>query len=333
MNNKYLVSILLAAYNVEEYIEKCLETVCNQTYKHLEIIVVDDGSPDLSGEIVEKIAKTDSRVKLIRQKNQGLSGARNTGLEHATGDFVTFVDSDDYLAYDFVEYLLSIYENTGADVCLSENVFTTKDLIQVKEDNIKILTAEETVAEFLYPRIRMGVWNKLWKRSFLTENNFSFIPGQPTAEGLTFMTNAAQYINKSAIGKRKVYCYRLNNQNSATTSANVEKQGIGSLDAMNIIENRLDMSSEIIKNAMEYQKWSTSTYALRQIIDADAKSEYKELYKSLIKYIRSNSLKMLNPKVKLPLRMKCIAIARWCNPVWLTKLSLYLRDKHLNEQV
>lgn len=331
MANKkeYLVSIILPVYNVERFLEKCLNSVINQTYKNIEIITVNDGSTDNSLQVIEKTLLKEPRLKLINIENQGVSIARNTGMKAATGDFLVFVDSDDYIENDFVEYMLSIYEVTKADICISMNNFTTKDKIQVNNDKITTLTSEYGVAELLYPRVRMGVWNKLWKKEFIDKNQFLFLSGQHTAEGLIFMTNAAQYANCIGVGQRKVYCYRLDNDMSATTKANVEKYGIGSLMAMDKVEKNLDMNSTIIRNAMNYQRWSTSTFALRQILDANAKKDYYELYKDLIKYIRQNSLKMLKKDIDVPLRTKLIAIARWINPVLITKLSLYMRDRHI----
>lgn len=326
---KYLVSIILPVYNVERFLEKCLNSIINQTYKNIEIITVNDGSTDNSLQVIEKTLLKEPRLKLINIENQGVSIARNTGIKAATGDFLVFVDSDDYIENDFIEYMLSIYEVTKADICISMNNFTTKDKIQIKTDKITTLTPECGVAELLYPRVRMGVWNKLWKKEFIDKNQFLFLPGQHTAEGLIFMTNAAQYANRIGVGQRKVYCYRLDNDMSATTKANVEKYGIGSLMAMDKVEKNLDMNSTIIRNAMNYQRWSTSTFALRQILDANAKKDYYELYKDLIKYIRHNSLKMLKKDVNVPLRTKLIAIARWINPVLITKLSLYMRDRHI----
>lgn len=329
-NEKILVSLIIIAYNVEEFIGKCIETTVNQTYQNLEIIVIDDHSPDNSGKIADEIAREDSRIKVFHHEtNQGASASRNTGLDNSNGDFIVFVDGDDYLAEDFVEYMLGIQQQTGAELCLSMNNFTTKDMNQIAKDKVTILNSEETVAELLYPRIRMGVWNKLWKREFINKHKLRFIPGQPSAEGLIFMTNAAQYINCAGVGLRKVYYYRLNNENSATTKANVEKQGMASLRAMEIIKKNLDLSSNTIKNAMDYQYWGTSTYALRQIIDSGSKKQYLDLYNELVKYIRKNSLKMLNPNMKLPIRMRLIAIFRCINPVLITKLSLYLRNRHL----
>lgn len=329
---EYLISVILPVYNVGKFIGKCLASIISQSYTNMEIILVNDGSTDNSVEIINEYIDKDERIKLVNSENKGVSVARNIGLEKSQGDFIVFIDSDDYIAPDFMSYMLAIYKQTNADICLSMNNFSTKDKEQVKKDSINTISAEKGVAELLYPRIRMGVWNKLWKREFIEKNHFRFLEGQHTGEGLIFMTNAAQYANCIGVGRRKVYCYRLDNDESATTKANVEKHGIGSLNAMDIVEANLDMSSSIISNAMKYQRWSTSTYALRHIIDAGSQREYNELYSRLKKEIRKNSLKMLRPSVSLPLRMRCIAIARCLSPVGITKLSLHLRDRHLNKK-
>lgn len=100
------ISVIVPAYNVEEYIIDCVESICNQSYKNLEIIIIDDGSTDATGEICD--AFDDSRIKVIHQKNQGLSGARNTGILEARGEYLAFVDSDDYIKPDMLEKLVSI---------------------------------------------------------------------------------------------------------------------------------------------------------------------------------------------------------------------------------
>lgn len=101
-----LVSIIIPVYNVEEYIEECLNSVVNQTYKNLQVIVIDDGSTDRSACICEKFGKTDSRIEIISQENMGVSAARNKGMSLAKGEFITFIDSDDYVDNDYIETLL-----------------------------------------------------------------------------------------------------------------------------------------------------------------------------------------------------------------------------------
>ena len=98
-----LISIIIPVYNVEKYLERCVKSVINQTYKNLEIILVDDGAKDNSGKMCDELSKLDSRIKVIHKENGGLSDARNFGLKIATGDYIGFVDSDDYIADDMYE--------------------------------------------------------------------------------------------------------------------------------------------------------------------------------------------------------------------------------------
>ena len=108
------VSIIVPIYNTEKYLKACLDSILGQTYKNLEIILVDDGSADSSGQIIDNYAKKDHRIKVIHQKNQGQSAARNNGLKEATGDYIGFIDSDDKIDPTFVEKLLAPYQNTNS---------------------------------------------------------------------------------------------------------------------------------------------------------------------------------------------------------------------------
>lgn len=110
-----LVSIIIPVYNVEEYIEECLNSVVNQTYKKLQIIVIDDGSTDNSGDVCKKFEALDSRLEIIYQENMGVSAARNKGLSFAKGEFITFIDSDDYVEDDYIETLLKEVECINDD--------------------------------------------------------------------------------------------------------------------------------------------------------------------------------------------------------------------------
>ena len=123
------VTIIVPFYNVEKYLRKCLDSLINQTYKNLEIIVVDDGSTDNSVKICDEFANRDNRITVIRQKNGGISIARNAGLDKMTGSFVTFVDSDDYLEINAVEKFLKISITEGADIVCSETIIIFKDRI------------------------------------------------------------------------------------------------------------------------------------------------------------------------------------------------------------
>ncbi|MBS5190333.1 MAG: glycosyltransferase family 2 protein [Lachnospiraceae bacterium] len=113
---KKIVSIIIPIYKTEKYLRRCIESVLEQTYKKIEVILVNDGSPDNSLNICEEYEKKDSRVHIVNKKNGGLSSARNAGILVATGDYITFLDSDDYLKLDAIESLFQVLEKTNADI-------------------------------------------------------------------------------------------------------------------------------------------------------------------------------------------------------------------------
>lgn len=111
-----LISVIVPVYNVESYVEQCARSVMEQTYRNIELILVDDGSPDKSGEICDRLATEDSRVRVLHKANGGLSDARNFGLAQARGELIAFIDSDDFVAPTYIEYLYSLITQTGADI-------------------------------------------------------------------------------------------------------------------------------------------------------------------------------------------------------------------------
>ena len=108
MSDNDLISIIIPIYNVEKYMEKCLNSVVNQTYNNIEIILIDDGSKDKSREICDNYAKKDNRIKVVHKENNGVSSARNTGIDMSKGKYITFIDSDDYIDTDYIETLYKI---------------------------------------------------------------------------------------------------------------------------------------------------------------------------------------------------------------------------------
>lgn len=117
-----LISIVIPVYNVESYIEKCVNSIINQTYKNIEILLIDDGSTDLSGQICELYAKKDTRIRVFHKKNGGLSSARNFGIEKAKGKYISFIDSDDFVTIDYVEILYKLLVDTNSDISVAINV-------------------------------------------------------------------------------------------------------------------------------------------------------------------------------------------------------------------
>ena len=153
------ISVIVPVYQVEEYLEKCIESIINQTYKNLEIILVDDGSKDKCPSICDRYQKMDNRIVVIHKENGGLSSARNAGLDIATGELVTFVDSDDYIEADMLAVLASILEDYRCDisVCFWKEVFRdgTKEA-QIrntkKQHRIECMDNVQAMEKMLYQR-------------------------------------------------------------------------------------------------------------------------------------------------------------------------------------
>jgi len=178
---KDLISVVIPVYNVEKYLDKCLNSVTKQTYKNLEIIIVDDETKDNSNEIIENYRKKDKRIKVIHQKNGGLSCARNSGIKKASGEYITFLDSDDYLEFDMYEHLLNCLKNNNADIAICNFIEELEDEPKKveKEDKYELLMFSKMDALhqlILDKKITNHAWNKLYKLELF--NNVEYPNGR-----------------------------------------------------------------------------------------------------------------------------------------------------------
>lgn len=158
------VSIIIPVYNVEKYLPECLDSVVNQTYKELQIIVVDDGSTDSSGEICDQYAEKDNRITVIHQVNAGAANAKNTGLDNVKGEYLAFVDSDDWVELNWIETLINAMEKYDVDVveCGFDNIFVNA----VEEGKVykeEILTTEDYFKQYNENWVSVIFWNKLFR--------------------------------------------------------------------------------------------------------------------------------------------------------------------------
>lgn len=164
-----LISVIVPIYNVEKYLQKCVDSIINQTYKNLEIILVDDGSPDNCPQMCDDYAKKDSRIKVVHKENGGLSDARNAGMKVATGEYVSFIDSDDYISLDFYETLLQTMIDNDSDIVECSVVkFYENEKFDEYSDDLKVTNYETVDAlDGLISEnpFKQHVWNKLYKSS------------------------------------------------------------------------------------------------------------------------------------------------------------------------
>ena len=164
-----LISVIVPIYNVEDYLNRCVDSIINQTYKNLEIILVDDGSPDNCPKMCDDYAKKDSRIKVVHKENGGLSDARNVGMEVATGDYVSFIDSDDYVSLDFYETLLQTMIDNDSDIVECGVVkFYENEKFDEYSDDLKVTnydTVDALDGLIIENPFKQHVWNKLYNSS------------------------------------------------------------------------------------------------------------------------------------------------------------------------
>lgn len=152
-----LVSIIVPVYNVEKYLRKCLDSITNQTYQNIEIILVDDGSKDSSGQICDEYASKDSRIRVIHKENQGVALARITGFDDSKGDLITFVDADDYVDTQYVQKMIFPFQQYAIDLCICQNSIDNKGNIYIHKRSIHGFINKEKISSVISTRY---LWDK-----------------------------------------------------------------------------------------------------------------------------------------------------------------------------
>lgn len=226
--NKKLVSIVVPIYNVEEYLRECIDSICTQTYENIEIILVDDGSTDTSPEICDTYQKIDSRIRAFHKNNGGLSDARNYGLNVATGEYIAFIDSDDYIDESFVKNLLQAAEENDADIAVCSYRKVYDKPIQ-KYGNINYIAETVSGISFLkslysgkHSDMGFVAWNKLYKKKLFTDHEIIYPKGRIYED--TFTTyKLLYYTKKVALIDYAYYSYRIRPGSIMQSSMTVKK--------------------------------------------------------------------------------------------------------------
>lgn len=233
-----MISIIVPVYNVERYLKKCIESLIHQTYRNIEIILVDDGSTDRSKEICDAYAKEDFRIRVIHQENQGLSQTRRNGLEIAKADYVVFVDSDDYVDERFVEKLWKLMEN-NVDMALVgfKNIDETGKIVPIKPEKSEILEKEDMLDRFLLQKPYINaMWNKCYKKEILEKIDF---PSGILFEDFAVIYRIIDQCGRIALSSETLYNYRIREDSIMTQEFTLKK--------MDLIKNSDDMKSYMYK--------------------------------------------------------------------------------------
>ncbi|MDR0913764.1 MAG: glycosyltransferase [Oscillospiraceae bacterium] len=321
-----LVTIVLPVYNMEKYLDRALNSVVNQTYKNLEIILVDDGSTDASPQMCEQWAEKDARIKVVHKQNNGLGMARNTGIENATGDYICFFDTDDYVETKLVEECVKRLEEQPADVVLfsSYNVRKNDNITPVKITAEQRCYTGDEIRSKLLPSLfvyglgySINVWSKMYNLQVIKQKNIYFksereIYQEDAYFNLEFFSKA-----KSAIAIAQNLYYYIENGNSLSRKYK---------------EDRFDKSNYWLVKSLEYAKkenlpndvlvfiqaryLGTVVFALKQIVASGLPRRQRA--KLLKQAYKNETLRSTLKKEVLVQKTKFLALF-----FWLVKYRIY----------
>ncbi len=293
------ISIIVPVYKVEKYLKECVDSIINQTYKDLEIILIDDGSPDSCGQIIDDYAANDSRIVPVHKENGGYASAINTGFERASGDFIGIVESDDYCALTMYEDLYNCIKNSDADF-VSANCYNLLNSAtkEVKERNLSKYVKPENGEEYYNLKTTpsslggpSGPWRNLYRKSFIDKYNLRMIDDdngsyQDVPWKVLILTKAQKAVHLN----KPVYYYR--------KDADGSSNNIGSRKILNYLIRRVQAKNILIENNLyngdikEYYDYTAYQGCLMFLekIDRPYKKEYYDKMREIFKNMYSEGL-------------------------------------------
>lgn len=276
--NDYLknkVSIIIPLYNSAAYIEKCIDSCLRQTHQNVELIIVDDGSTDDGLAITKNIAKNHKNVKVFSQKNNGVSSARNIGIEKSQGNYICFVDADDYIDKEFVATMLSHMERFDSDFCFSINTHEKNKRNDIGQP--KVINSAEAETLLLSSKVKVGCWNKMYSRKILA--NIRFREDLFYGEGLYFINQVAHAANNIVVCEDGLYHYRKVNPDSATTVFDIKKMVNGEQSLLDIKE--LIKADGKVVNRMWSQHYCLFCINAMMGLISQKSKDYKDWHKKM----------------------------------------------------
>lgn len=323
------VSVIVPFFNVAKFLPQCLDTILYQSHENLDIILVDDGSTDGSSDIADSYSKKDNRIQVIHQENAGVSSARNTGIDVAVGEYICFVDGDDFLMEDYVEYLLAMVLEYNADVAVTTRMLSTfdddlQDMRRTENGGTpRVLTGEYAAAAIMYYHIPIGCYCKIFKRAFLGKD-LRFFPNVFVGEGFNFNAKAFQMANKVVVGNKKIYCYRRDNPISCMTMFKLSKYNMA-LDAIQLMRETLLVRSKMLYKACDYADWHTHGDMYNWMVLAKVQNQYPQEYMQCYRKVRNYAFRAIFAPVNKKERIR--AIVQFVHPRLLALLLEYRRWK------
>lgn len=308
-----LVSIIVPIYKVEKYIKSCVESLLSQDYENIEVILVDDGSPDSSPEIIDTLALKDERIKVIHKKNEGVSSARNTGIDVAKGEYIMFVDGDDWVDDNYVSYFVGLVEDSRCDIGMNKSNYSIVDSVSTKKRYT--VTAEKAIEWIYLGDLFVAVWNKIYKANLFRDFKIRFNKDIWYGEGMLFNIECLQCVDTVAIGENNVY-HQTFNPDSAMRSFNLKSNFCG-IRSMDLQKDLWKKQNKAIDEAWKYHRYCFNRSIIDGLVRSDSVSSNYEVFDDCVHNLRKD--------IRIPLKIEKSPrkIAGWLayfvNPMFMAR--------------
>ena len=310
-----LVSVIVPIYNVEQYLRRCIDSILSQTYNNFELILVDDGSPDNCGKICDEYAKKHPQIKVIHQNNQGLSAARNNAVPKAKGEYITFIDSDDFVTIDYLQYLVSLIQKYDAQISVGGFVYQYESgkLKQPKEETkTSFLSPEDALEIMNYARgFGLTAWGKLYKRPLIEANPY---PVGKLYEDIATTYKIVGGSTGVAYGNKQIYYWQQRSNSIMRSNFNPRQ-----LDGIEAAEKQLAYVQDIYPKVVPAAKYRLTAKAVELTGILFASGGDKKIFKELKSYMKKYAGEVLkNPKAKYSMKIRIIAMQLGYYPAKIT---------------
>lgn len=328
MNETPLITVIVPVYNILDCLPRCVHSITAQTYENLEILLVDDGSTDGTGELCDRLCDEDSRIRVFHKENGGSSSARNVGLDHASGEYIGFVDSDDYIEPDMYEKLLKAiidYETSAAQIGRDEIDEQGRRLPNICEPpkEPEIWESRDFLRELLLHRGDCSFCTKLLRRELFRENRF---PEQKLNEDFNLLVRILPEIGRlvSLPGQGYHVFYRIGSNSRKADPENFSRVYKDCVENADMVENMVKEDKELAKTALRFAVFQRLEYLLH--IPISQMTGDNETYREVVNYMRKNwARSMRNPILtgKNKVYHTLFAVA----PKGIRKLHRFLRGR------
>ncbi|MBQ6972329.1 MAG: glycosyltransferase [Synergistaceae bacterium] len=268
MSDTPLISVVIPVYKVEQYLNECVDSVINQTYENLDIILVDDGSPDNCPAMCDDYARKDSRIRVIHKPNGGLSDARNSGIDIAHGEYITFIDSDDYVSRTYVEQLCTIMKASSAGIVQCVHSSEAHEVNDAVSTSYEIYSPHDAIKIALRnKRIARAAWGKLYKLSMFAENERLRYPEGLVMEDLYVMPEIFDAAGSFALTDSTKYFYRLRDDSIWLKPFDSSK--LDYFTSIAHVKDYLTHTHPDLLAEAEYEEISNSVFILRKALQTE----------------------------------------------------------------